>query len=104
MRTIKDIRRDNLEYLIRTRYAGVPNRLANAAGVHQNQIARVLKGPVPRGLGDKLARAIEAASGLETGWLDCEHATAEQIIEKINLLSPDQKEVIEKLVDQLLSS
>ena len=105
MRTIKQIRRDNLQYLVRTRYNSVPNRLAKDAGVHQIQISRVLaEGPSRRELGDKLARAIEEGAGLERGWLDQEHAAAEQIISKISNLSAEQKQAIEGLVDQLLAT
>jgi len=105
MRTIKQIRRDNLEYLVRTRYNAVPNRLAKACGVHQIQISRILaEGESRRDLGDKLARTIEAGAGLENGWLDQEHAAAEQIISKISSLSAEQKEAIESLVDQLLAT
>jgi hypothetical protein len=105
MRTIKAIRRDNLIYVLNTRYDGVPNRLALAAGVAQNQISRVLTdGPSRRDLGSKLARKIEKASGLPTGWLDNDHAISEEIMGKLSQLTPEQKKTIEDLVDQLLTS
>lgn len=103
MRTIKEIRRENLRYLLNSRYGGVANRLATAADIHQNQISRVLAdGPSRRDLGSVLARSIEKAAGLEPGWLDQEHAAAEQILGKISQLNEDQRHAIELLVDQLL--
>lgn len=105
MRTTKEIRRKNLRYLLNSRYGGVPNRLAKVVGVHQNQISRVVTdGPSRRDLGSKLARTIEKATGLDTGWLDNEHAAAEQVLSKMSRLTPAQRGVVEQLVDQLLES
>lgn len=103
MRTIKDIRRSNLEYVINTRYSGIANRLAVDAGLHQAQIARVfLTGDSRRDIGDKLARKIEAGANLPEGWLDQEHAAADAILAKLSQLDVEQRKAVESLIDQLL--
>lgn len=101
-RTATQIRKDNLAYIVDTRFNGIPNRLAAHIGVRQPQISRVLDGT--RGCGDKLARAIEDGCGLNRGWLDSPHAAGNSVLEKIHQLDPDDRAAIELLVDRLLSA
>ena len=62
MRTSQEIRRENLRYLITTKYNGVANRMAKDTGIAQMQIARVfLKTKNSREVGEVLARRIEEA-------------------------------------------
>ena len=104
MRTIKAIRRDNLKYLISSRYKGIANRLAVEANIYQAQLARILSdGENRRDMGDKLARTIESAAGLPTGWLDQEHASSDDITKKLKMLTVEQRTAVESIVDQLLT-
>ena len=103
MRTSADIRRENLRYLIDTKFQGVKNRLANHVGVAHMQIARIFHaGETARNVGDKLARKIEAGCGLETGWLDQDHAQSDDIMQKFNSLDVEGQLAIKQMLDALV--
>lgn len=73
METIADIRHRNLLALIEE--AGNAARLAERTGVAAPYISQVKKrvttpSGTPRGIGDDVARKLEAGMGKPTGWLD----------------------------------
>lgn len=71
MKTIKDIRLTNARALMNEGPAEFARRIESTTQ-QVNQIA----GPNPtRGIGDKIARRIEASFGMPIGWLDVEHKT-----------------------------
>ena len=78
MRTIDEIRRENLELAIH-RLGGKAVALANAAGIASAYISQIRtrapdsKSGKPKALGDEAARKIEAALGEPTGWMDSPH-------------------------------
>ena len=103
MRTVKEIRRANLKYVVDSRYNGIVNRLATACGLHNTQLARVLAtGKSRRDLGDKMARLVEETVGLPAGWLDQEHAATDELGGKIAQLDTQSRLAVEAVVDTLL--
>ena len=104
MRTSADIRRENLRYLIDTKFQGVKNRLANHIGVTHMQIARIFHaGESARNVGDRLARKIEAGCDLATGWLDQDHAKTDDIMRKFNSLDVEGQVAIRQMLDALVT-
>lgn len=65
-------RKENLSRLVHERYDGNRAALARAAGIHQNQINLMLSSNEAhrRNMGEDLARRIEVAIGLPTGYFD----------------------------------
>ena len=103
MRTIAEIRRSNLQYIIDSRFNGVVNRLATACGVHNTQIARVVaSGKSQRNMGDKMARLIEKTVCLTEGWMDQQHAAGDALSAKIALLDTKSRLALETVIDCLL--
>ena len=124
MRPSEDIRRENAKYILDTQFQGEKNRMASIVGVPHIQIARLFfdtenrRSPLPvhhpnagllasdrfhgRKCGDKLARKIEEALGLERGWLDQDHAKTDSIMTKIATLNQQQRREIEAVVDAMI--
>ena len=103
MRTSADIRRENLRYLIDTKFQGVNNRIAKHLGVQPMQISRVFhSGESARNVGDKLARKVEVGLGLESGWLDQDHAKTDDIMQKYNSLDVEGQLAIKQMLDALV--
>jgi len=79
MRTIDEIRRENLELAI-SRLGGKAIALANAAGIASAYISQIRtrapdsKSGKPKALGDEAARKIESALGEPAGWMDAHHS------------------------------
>lgn len=67
MRSITDIRRANLIFIIETRFGGKQAAAAEALGTQPNLISR-WKGTKP--IGGNAARSIEAKLGLDMYWMD----------------------------------
>lgn len=67
-----DTRRDNLRKIVLEKFEGNRAAFSRAAGVNQNQINLLLTDNVEhrRNLGEALARRMEAALHLESGWFD----------------------------------
>tara|TARA_E500000178_G_scaffold318673_1_gene340313 strand:+ start:579 stop:980 length:402 start_codon:yes stop_codon:yes gene_type:complete len=104
VRTAADIRRENLRYLIDTKFQGVRNRLAKHIGVTHMQIARIFhSGSSARNVGDRLARKIELGCELETGWLDQDHAKSDNIMQKFNSLDVEGQVAIRQMLDALVT-
>jgi len=103
MRTSQEIRRENLKYLIQTKYNGVANRMAKDTGIAQMQIARVfLKTKNAREVGEVLARRIEEACGLESGWMDQIHAQSNDIMNRLDMLDVQDRQAVEGVIDAML--
>lgn len=72
MRSIYELRRDNLRELMRT--WGGPTSLAKKLGHSNGSYLAQLGGPHPsREISEKVAREMEGKLGLPLGWLDQEH-------------------------------
>ena len=103
MRTSQEIRRENLRYLIQTKYNGVANQMAKDTGIAQMQIARVfLKTKNSREVGEVLARRIEEACGLESGWMDQIHARGDDIMNRLDMLDVQDRQAVESVIDAML--
>lgn len=78
LKSIDDIRRDNLRYLLNTLFSGKQAALADALGKQANIVSRVLGSgrADPRNIGTEWAREIEKQLGLAANWLDNNHAPA----------------------------
>lgn len=68
--TITEVRRRALQAVIDQRFGGVQSRFGIAVGRQSDYISRLLAGK--KQLGERLARDIERALGLELGYLDRE--------------------------------
>jgi len=69
---LEQIRRSNLDALIKDRFEGNRAAFCRATGKHPNLINLILsKNPnLKRGIGEKLCRSIEESLALPHGWLD----------------------------------
>lgn len=78
MRSIYELRRENLRELTRT--WGGPTSLAKKLGHTNGSYLAQLAGPHPsREISEKVAREMEAKLGLPTGWMDQEHSGHRQL-------------------------
>ena len=68
--SISEIRRSVLRELIRIRFDGVARQLALAAKKPEGQINDMLSMPPRKSFGEKVARQMEDALGLPTGYFD----------------------------------
>ena len=103
--TVSEVRRANLSAVIRNCWGGMSAPLARAIGIPQTQITRCLSDTTTaRNVGDKLARDIEAASGLPNGWMDHQHAEFDAIYEAVAELPADQRETAAELLRALARS
>ena len=93
LKTIEDIRLDNLKTLLEPR--GAARRIANALGKEPNYISQVKTGK--KGFSSEMARAIEAAEGLDAGWMDHIHGDAENGLAAL----PSDDEISFKSMDEL---
>lgn len=84
MATIKDIRSENLQTL--KKELGTLVALANAANTSPAYLGQILNGT--RGLGDALARKLEAHCRKPTGWMDRPH-NVEQNNFSVRAIHPD---------------
>lgn len=102
MATIYDIRRVNLSLLLNMKYGGIASRLAEKMGRKPSYLSRMFmnldKGG--RNMGDKLAREIEAASDLSSGWMDIVHP--DEYMEYLPSSPPQVREKAAKAVRDLL--
>jgi len=103
VRTVYEIRRENLKYLIQVRYKGVPNQMAKQTGIAQMQLARIfLNSDNRREVGDRLARRIEEACSLEPAWMDTDHSRSDDLAERIQMLDLNSRQAVEKIVDAMI--
>lgn len=78
MRTVYDIRRENLRTL--ARQWGGPTSLSRKLGHSNGSYLAQLIGPNPsRDVSEKTARDIENRLQLPTGWMDAEHSDAPRV-------------------------
>ena len=71
MKSIDEIRRQNMRKLVTEQCNGVLKEFAAAAGVQPGQASHLNTGF--RNIGDNIARRIENAFALEKGWMDRDH-------------------------------
>ena len=78
--TPHEIRRAALRHFIQTKFDSNRSAFARAAGVHQNQINLILSDNLvhQRNLGETLARKMEAALGIPTGFFDTVQAAGDE--------------------------
>ena len=71
MKSIQDIRCENLKDLINTEFGGTQSRLAERMETQSNLVNRWVNGK--KAIGDSSARKIEKAARKPTNWLDVDH-------------------------------
>lgn len=79
MKSINDIRRDNLRDIINSDFEGKQIRLATAMKLTPNLVSRWLKpsfDPNSKNIGDTVARKIEETARKPKYWLDTDHVMA----------------------------
>lgn len=72
MKSIQDVRRQNLNEMIDREFNGVQTRLAEKLGTQANLVNRWSRGQ--KIIGDTVARKLEAAANKPTNWLDIDHS------------------------------
>lgn len=80
-KSIYDVRRDNLRQLVDSKYDGNRSAFARATGKPINLINLMLTPNTERRkpMGEKLARDLEAAERLPTGWLDVDRGKSSAV-------------------------
>jgi hypothetical protein len=108
MKTIEDIRVDNLRTLVER--AGGVGKFAEKAKKQQAQISQLLnrspdsKTGKQRGMSSAQARQLEAAGGMEHGWLDHDHSAPVANIEAEEVtMSPEELAAAIKIVERTSS-
>jgi hypothetical protein len=98
--TIDEIRVANLRRILADRWDGRSVNLARAIGAKQIVISRCLSGSASaRNMGDRLARRIEIASGLEPGWMDSIHThEKDDVFAAFMSLSVDAQEQVAAMI------
>lgn len=91
MKSIHDIRRENLKDLINTDFGGVQSRLSERMEIQSNLVNRWVNGKKP--VGDAAARKIEQAARRQTNWLDVDHQLS-TIDEVENIAYGDVRELV----------
>ncbi|MEQ6290517.1 hypothetical protein ACFPAG_07835 [Vogesella sp. GCM10023246] len=74
MKSIDEIRRENMRKLVTENCKGILKEFAAAAGIQPGQASHLNTGF--RNIGDNIARRIENAFDLEKGWMDREHSAS----------------------------
>lgn len=72
MKSIQDIRRQNINDIIDRDFNGVQTRLAEKLGTQANLVNRWARGQ--KVVGDTVARKIEKAANKPSNWLDVDHS------------------------------
>ncbi|MBI6263898.1 transcriptional regulator, partial [Proteus mirabilis] len=72
MKSIQDVRRQNLNDLIDREFNGVQTRMAEKLGTQANLVNRWALGK--KVIGDQVARKIEAAANKPRNWLDIDRS------------------------------
>ena len=100
---IAGIRYENLCYLISSKFDGSASLLAAKIGSTQSQIDDVLSSDAGRPVvSAKLARTIEKGCGLDSLWLDQQHADPKALASKIALLDVRARLALESVVNALI--
>lgn len=87
MKSIHDVRRENLIDLINRDFDGTQSRLAERMGTQQNLLSRWVTGK--KNIGDQAARKIEAAARKATNWMDLDRSMSADN----QLPSPEEMEI-----------
>ena len=111
MTDMGETRKNNLRRLIDDQYGGVVNRLAAEVQAPHSAIWRLLaenKTANSRTMGEKMARRIERACGLDEGWMDRDPSaqTSEEssaLAERILALPEPDRAAVLRMVQALSS-
>lgn len=76
MKSIQDVRRQNLNDLIDREFNGVQTRMAEKLGTQANLVNRWALGK--KVIGDQVARKIEAAANKPRNWLDIDRSLSQE--------------------------
>lgn len=76
MKSIRDVRRQNLNDLIDREFNGVQTRMAEKLGTQANLVNRWALGK--KVIGDQVARKIEAAANKPRNWLDIDRSLSQE--------------------------
>ncbi len=76
MKSIRDVRRQNLNDLIDREFNGVQTRMAEKLGTQANLVNRWALGK--KVIGDRVARKIEAAANKPRNWLDIDRSLSQE--------------------------
>lgn len=102
---IPETRHENLCYLISSKFDGSASLLAAKVGSTQAQIDDVLSSDAGRPVvSAKLARTIEKGCGLDSLWLDQQHADPKALASKIALLDVRVRLALESVVNALIDA
>ena len=102
---IAETRYENLCYLVSSKFEGSASQLAAQIGSTQAQIDDVLTAVTGLSfVSAKLARKIEEGCGLDSLWLDQQHADPKTLVSKMALLDVGARLVILSVVDALIDS
>ncbi|MDB5825651.1 MAG: hypothetical protein JWR21_4355 [Herminiimonas sp.] len=92
--SVQNIRRQNLVYLVRQQ--GSSKEFAKKVGTSPAYVSQVISEKTRGEVGERLARAVEIACALETGWMDEIHDGATRRAQAVPVL-PDSE--VKKLAD-----
>ena len=102
---ITETRHENLCYLISSKFEGSASQLAAKVGSTPAQIDGVLSSDPGRPfVSAKLARKIEKSCGLDSLWLDRQHADPKALASKIALLDVRARLALESVVNALIDA
>lgn len=102
---IYEQRKANLQALIKDKYGGTIKGLSDAVGVSHNTIWRLVSDTKHgRNIGEDLARRIEAATGVPSGYLDLssqsqDDAVAREMSERILALPKRNREAMLEMLE-----
>ena len=97
-------RKQNLKYLVNTRYEGSVGRLAQLVDLPKQQLVAAYQGCNDNSvLSHRAARRVERDCGLETGWLDRIHVDAASIATKLSALDTEARAIVAKVIDAFLA-
>lgn len=91
------IRKERTQELVDTQYGGVARRLAEKIDKSESFLRNLINGR--KGMGEKVARDIEKALGLYSGYLDTppEQQSAAFIFELLKDVNPEHYDIIKRL-------
>ncbi len=87
MKSIQDIRRQNINDIIDRDFNGVQTRLAEKLGTQANLVNRWARGQ--KVVGDTVARKIEKAANKPSNWLDVDHSLSAVAIPQEEITASD---------------
>lgn len=103
MKTIEEIRNENLKLLLKEKFEGKQVRFAEAIGMARSLVSRMVRDDVyyHKPMGSDVARKIEHELFLPRGWMDNAQVQGDGLAESIANLSNHQQLLIANLVEEL---